>query len=275
MNKRFDSTERKDNDKRAVLESDCKLCRKTIDIFQAHRSRGRWFASTGNDRDVASGVSRLNLMTIVEMIDEIDRLITSSEPISRIKPLLVSLREQAEAIEARVRTLESKSKVKRLEGEKNLLRTELDTALKQIQELENKQQLTHKSDRAQVGIRILYAVSRAEGITTATLAEGMKMGEQRIQFHLDELLQGEFITCVIRPSGRGVLGPRTQRKIETLRPRIAEIIFGSIRPTAVHQIQKPSVKFRNVMRQILSVDKRELDRREAEYKKQRKIKSHR
>jgi hypothetical protein len=45
-------------------------------------------------------------------------------------------------------------------------------------------------------------------------------------------------------------------------------------PTAIHQIQKPSDKFRNAMRQILSVDKRELDRREAEYKKQRKIKSH-
>jgi hypothetical protein len=45
-------------------------------------------------------------------------------------------------------------------------------------------------------------------------------------------------------------------------------------PTAIHQIQKPSAKFRNAMRQILSIDKRELDRREAEYKKQRKIKNH-
>jgi hypothetical protein len=45
-------------------------------------------------------------------------------------------------------------------------------------------------------------------------------------------------------------------------------------PTAVHQIQKPSTKFRSAMKQILSVDKRELDRREAEYKKQRKIKNH-
>jgi hypothetical protein len=45
-------------------------------------------------------------------------------------------------------------------------------------------------------------------------------------------------------------------------------------PTAIHQVQKPSDKFRNAMRQILSVDKRELDRREAEYKEQRKIKSH-
>jgi len=40
-------------------------------------------------------------------------------------------------------------------------------------------------------------------------------------------------------------------------------------PTANHQIQKPSANFRNAMRQILSVDKRELDRREADYKKRR------
>jgi hypothetical protein len=45
-------------------------------------------------------------------------------------------------------------------------------------------------------------------------------------------------------------------------------------PTAIHQIQKPSDKFRNAMKQILSVPKKELDRREAEYKQQRKIKSH-
>jgi mRNA-degrading endonuclease RelE of RelBE toxin-antitoxin system len=40
-------------------------------------------------------------------------------------------------------------------------------------------------------------------------------------------------------------------------------------PTAAHQLQKLPVKFRKAMRQILSIDKKELDRREAEYKKQR------
>jgi len=45
-------------------------------------------------------------------------------------------------------------------------------------------------------------------------------------------------------------------------------------PTAIHQIQKPSEKFRNAMKQILSVPKKELDRRETAYKEQRKIKSH-
>ena len=37
---------------------------------------------------------------------------------------------------------------------------------------------------------------------------------------------------------------------------------------------KPSEKFRKAMKQILSVPKSELTRREAEYKEQRKIKSH-
>lgn len=36
------------------------------------------------------------------------------------------------------------------------------------------------------------------------------------------------------------------------------------------QQEKPSEKFRKAMRQILSVPKTELDRREAEYKKARK-----
>jgi hypothetical protein len=40
-------------------------------------------------------------------------------------------------------------------------------------------------------------------------------------------------------------------------------------PNAAPKNQKPSVKFRNAMRQILSVTKKEIDRREADYKKQR------
>jgi len=39
--------------------------------------------------------------------------------------------------------------------------------------------------------------------------------------------------------------------------------------------QKPSEKFRKAMKQILSVPKKELDRRELQYKEQRKIKNHR
>jgi len=38
--------------------------------------------------------------------------------------------------------------------------------------------------------------------------------------------------------------------------------------------QKPSEKFRKAMRQILSVPKKELERRELQYKEQRKIKNH-
>jgi len=45
-------------------------------------------------------------------------------------------------------------------------------------------------------------------------------------------------------------------------------------PTAPHQIQKPFDKFRKAMKQGQLAPKKELDRREAEYKQQRKIKSH-
>jgi hypothetical protein len=47
-------------------------------------------------------------------------------------------------------------------------------------------------------------------------------------------------------------------------------------PTAIHHIQKPSDKFRSAMKQILSVSKKELQRREMEWKDGRKEhKSHR
>jgi hypothetical protein len=43
-------------------------------------------------------------------------------------------------------------------------------------------------------------------------------------------------------------------------------------PTSTEQ--KPTDKFKKAMKQILSVPKKELDRRELQYKEQRKIKSH-
>jgi len=43
-------------------------------------------------------------------------------------------------------------------------------------------------------------------------------------------------------------------------------------PTAAEQ--KPSEKFQRAIRKILSVPKKELDRRELQYKEQRKIKNH-
>jgi hypothetical protein len=38
--------------------------------------------------------------------------------------------------------------------------------------------------------------------------------------------------------------------------------------------QKPSEKFKRAIKQILSVPKKELERRELQYKQQRKIKNH-
>jgi hypothetical protein len=50
------------------------------------------------------------------------------------------------------------------------------------------------------------------------------------------------------------------------------LAYYTIMPTATEQ--RPSEKFRKAMKQILSVPKKELERRELEYKQQRKIKSH-
>ncbi len=50
--------------------------------------------------------------------------------------------------------------------------------------------------------------------------------------------------------------------------------FVVMRPANVSETEKPSEKFRNAVKQILSIPKKELERRELQYKQQRKIKSH-
>jgi hypothetical protein len=79
-------------------------------------------------------------MSILETIDEIDRLISNRAAVSSIKSLLISLREQAEALQVRLRTLESKSQVKRLQGEVDFLKSQLDSTFQQKQALEDAQQ---------------------------------------------------------------------------------------------------------------------------------------
>ena len=49
-------------------------------------------------------------MNIIETIDHLDTLITNAAPLHQTKPLLTNLREQAEALESRVSTLEAEPK---------------------------------------------------------------------------------------------------------------------------------------------------------------------
>lgn len=49
-------------------------------------------------------------MNITDTIDQLDTLITNGAPIHQTKPILTSLREQADALDTRVRTLEAEAK---------------------------------------------------------------------------------------------------------------------------------------------------------------------
>ena len=54
---------------------------------------------------------RMNFtMSITTSIDQIDTLITGGAPLSKIKVQLISLKDQAEALEARLLTLEAEAK---------------------------------------------------------------------------------------------------------------------------------------------------------------------
>lgn len=130
-------------------------------------------------------------MALVEMIDEIDRLVSNNGAVSQIKPLLIALREQAEALEKRVRTLESKSKVKNLEGQVDFLRSELDKALQQIQASEEKKKESHSSEDEE--IKILVFLSKYPRSLANYISQSLDMGLQTVQFHLEELLKRHMV----------------------------------------------------------------------------------
>lgn len=133
-------------------------------------------------------------MTLIEMIDEIDRLVSNNGAVSDIKPFLIQVREQAEALEKRVRALESKSKVKDLEGQVSFLRAELDAALKQIEELESGKQGTHGSDRSDIETKILLMLAEASYPTTGQVASYIQQGYEAAMYHLRELEKVYFVT---------------------------------------------------------------------------------
>lgn len=133
-------------------------------------------------------------MTIVEMIDQIDRLVSNNGKVSEIKPFIIQVREQTEALQKRVRTLESKSKVKDLEGQVSFLREQLDAALKQIQEAEDGKQGAHGSDTFEAETNVLVLLSQdTSGLTVEHMAICLRMGAQVVQFHLDELRKKDFV----------------------------------------------------------------------------------
>jgi hypothetical protein len=132
-------------------------------------------------------------MALVEMIDDIDRLVSNNGTVSQIKPLLITLREQAEALEKRVRTLESKSKVKNLEGQVDFLRAELDSALQQIQSFEDKEQDSHSSVEPDEETRILLFLSKHERQTARDIANALLIGIQKVEFYIEELFSKQMI----------------------------------------------------------------------------------
>lgn len=133
-------------------------------------------------------------MTIIEMIDEIDRLVSNNGAVSEIKPFIIQVREQTEALQKRVRTLESKSKVKDLEGQVSFLREQLDATLKQVQEAEDGKQGTHGSDTKEGQTKVLlYLSANTHGCTAEEIAIRTSISAQVTQFHLDELRKKEHV----------------------------------------------------------------------------------
>jgi hypothetical protein len=74
-------------------------------------------------------------MTITTIIDQLDTLVTNGAPVSQIKSHLMLLREQAEALECRVLTLETEAKSPAKDILIASLQRELDKAKKEKTEI--------------------------------------------------------------------------------------------------------------------------------------------
>jgi hypothetical protein len=71
-------------------------------------------------------------MSLTTLIDQIDTLVTKRAKTSKIKPLLIALRDQAEACELHISQLQAEAQSPVLKTENDSLRGQLEKAQKEI-----------------------------------------------------------------------------------------------------------------------------------------------
>jgi predicted transcriptional regulator len=141
------------------------------------------------------GVGQRNIppfMSLTNLIERIEQAVLDKLPPAQIRPLLGTLREQAEAIENHVRTLESDAKNDVLGKENDRLRANLDDTFDEIERLKVKLR-DHEEKSSSTGnpedneIKILSLLARQEGMTDAQIAKQFAMNVQRVRYHLNRL----------------------------------------------------------------------------------------
>src|SRR5882724_1562268 len=127
-------------------------------------------------------------MSLPELIDTIDGLLSSGATISAIRSQLVVLREQAEALEQRLGTLETNSRTAALTKESDRLRILLDEAYQTIERLryEAAKNKTTRDDRPEVEHRILQFLTQQSKAGEQALSQQLGVTLERIRFHLQE-----------------------------------------------------------------------------------------
>lgn len=156
-------------------------------------------------------------MTITDIIDNLDRLITAQKPLSEIKPKLVFLRDQAEAMESRVGTLEAEAQardqaplVRDLEALVGTLRINLEDAKREIQELrsaaDTKQKDTDRRPKSDEDI-LLLLTNRHEK-TAREIASALGISQDLADDRLAGLNGAKLVRVQIVSSIS--YGPRTQ-----------------------------------------------------------------
>jgi hypothetical protein len=133
-------------------------------------------------------------MPLLELIDKIDNLVSNGSTISVVRGQLLVLREQAEALEEHLRTLESAPVDKALVAERDRLKLLLDEAYEQIERLQAEQHFERQSrERA---IQQPKPTPEAIDVTHAEIIHNIKSVDPYHQDQIAETFAGKRVSWI-------------------------------------------------------------------------------
>jgi uncharacterized protein YigA (DUF484 family) len=134
-------------------------------------------------------------VSLPELIDKIDSLLSGGANVSVVRSQLVVLREQSEALEQRLSTLETNPQSDALAKECDRLRALLSEAHETIERLryDVSQSKQSHGDRPDLEHRILLFLTQHSRADERGLSQELGAALELIRFHLQELEKDELI----------------------------------------------------------------------------------
>src|SRR6266446_10806807 len=134
-------------------------------------------------------------MPLLELVDQIDGLLSSGASIAAVRSQLVVLREQLEAQEQHLSALEAQSQdealTKECERLRRLLSEAHDTIERQQYEITKGKQ--NSNERAEIEQRILLFLAQNARGDAQSISRHLGVSLEKTRFHLQELEKAEMI----------------------------------------------------------------------------------